>query len=350
MKKMITFMILFFTLQNTCHATVNFDIQKTIWDDKGIYDIKENCINSRGYGYDWSKDEDIPTINEMPMANVTYVENGYISKIDGCYYWAGRRGEKGRPLPIISLGVEIPKDFDGTVWDIDSDLYPHNSKNMNILYELSSFNSEGAPALKYSNGDIAKWVFGYNKDTGKTYIFVNGIYSVETNLTFKILGARSSMFRDDVYQICFWEDEENFYIRNYNILLTTPKQPMYDTLNKLEQCPKVKLNETFLAFKEPPVIENDRTLIPIRFLFEQMGADVDWDAELMAATVSKDDTAVTFGIDNAEAKVNGRKVKMDVPAQLINGKTMVPVRFLSESLGYDVDWDAENRIITINKD
>jgi hypothetical protein len=102
-----------------------------------------------------------------------------------------------------------------------------------------------------------------------------------------------------------------------------------------------------LGFETPPVIEDDRTLIPIRFLFEQMGANVTWDQETQSATVTQNDTAVTIRINDTEADVNGQMVSMDVPARLINDKTMVPVRFLSEQLGYDVNWDGENRIITI---
>jgi hypothetical protein len=102
-----------------------------------------------------------------------------------------------------------------------------------------------------------------------------------------------------------------------------------------------------LGFETPPVIEDDRTLIPIRFLFEQMGASVTWDQETQSATVTQNGTAVTFRINDTEADVNGQTVSMDVPAQLINDKTMVPVRFLSEQLGYNVSWDGENRIITI---
>ena len=78
-----------------------------------------------------------------------------------------------------------------------------------------------------------------------------------------------------------------------------------------------------------------------------MGAEVDWNDETQTATVTQNNTAIAFAINEADADINGQTVTMDVPAQLINGKTMVPVRFLSENLGYTVEWDDENRIITI---
>ena len=81
----------------------------------------------------------------------------------------------------------------------------------------------------------------------------------------------------------------------------------------------------------------------MRFLFEQMGADVEWNGE----TQTLDNTAVTFAIDDTNAEVNNTPATMDVPARLINGKTMVPLRFLSEEMGFEVAWDAESRTAII---
>mgnify|MGYP000802146274 FL=1 len=100
-------------------------------------------------------------------------------------------------------------------------------------------------------------------------------------------------------------------------------------------------------------MENDRTLVPMRFLFEQMGANVNWNEETQTATAtvpintntqmrtfsSEKEKSVTFSIDDTTATVNGETATMDVPARLVNDKTMVPLRFLSENLGYNVEWD-----------
>ena len=78
-----------------------------------------------------------------------------------------------------------------------------------------------------------------------------------------------------------------------------------------------------------------------------MGADVEWNQETQTATATLNNTAVTFAIDDTEAEVNNTPATMDVPARLINGKTMVPLRFLSENLGYKVDWDETSRTAII---
>ena len=98
-----------------------------------------------------------------------------------------------------------------------------------------------------------------------------------------------------------------------------------------------------MGFETPPIIENGSTLVPMRFLFEQMGADVEWNGETQTATATLDNTEITFSINNINAEVNNILTTMDVPARLVNGKTMVPLRFLSENMGYTVDWDADSR-------
>jgi len=135
-----------------------------------------------------------------------------------------------------------------------------------------------------------------------------------------------------------------------NSYFITPAQPVYNELSRLKTTPFVCLNDTILGFEVPPTIEDDRTLIPLRFLFEQMGDDVDWDAAARTATIANEENEISVSIDNPVATLNGVSEEMDVPARLIDGKTMVPLRFLSEGLGYDVEWDAETRVITITTD
>lgn len=111
----------------------------------------------------------------------------------------------------------------------------------------------------------------------------------------------------------------------------------------------VRIDNKILGFDTPPVIEDGRTLVPMRFLFERIGANVDWDAATRTALASLNGTEISFAVDNICARVNKASVTMDVPARLIDGKTMVPLRFLSETLGYDVTWDAETRTAIINR-
>lgn len=136
-------------------------------------------------------------------------------------------------------------------------------------------------------------------------------------------------------------DSKNIYMCEKNVVFE-----QLDELFGLDQV-YVKFNGQYLGFENPPVIEDDSTLVPMRFLFEQMGADVGWNGATRTATATLEDTAVTFSIDNTQATVNKAPAKMAVPARLIDDKTMVPLRFLSEELGFTVTWDADTRTAII---
>lgn len=89
----------------------------------------------------------------------------------------------------------------------------------------------------------------------------------------------------------------------------------------------------------PPTIVDGRTLVPVRAIFEAIGATVTWDGATSTATGVRGDTTVVIQINNTTAYVNGEARTLDVPAQIINNRTMVPARFISESMGCDVTWD-----------
>lgn len=140
------------------------------------------------------------------------------------------------------------------------------------------------------------------------------------------------LFEADGYYY-FEKDNESYY----RLLKTS-----------LNDSIKIIYNNKVLAFDTPPTTENDRTLVPMRFLFEQMGADVEWDSVTQTAIVKKQNEIITFSIDNTAATVNGIQKTMDVPARLINDKTLVPLRFLSEELGFNVEWNEAERLVTIS--
>jgi hypothetical protein len=88
----------------------------------------------------------------------------------------------------------------------------------------------------------------------------------------------------------------------------------------------------------PPTTVEGRTLVPVRAIFEALGATVEWDSDTWTATGKRDDTTVVIQINNTTAYVNGEAKTLDVPAQLINDRTMIPARFVSEALGCEVTW------------
>jgi len=102
----------------------------------------------------------------------------------------------------------------------------------------------------------------------------------------------------------------------------------------------------------PPVIKNSRTLLPIRAVVEALGGTVDWDNAAKKVTVTLKSTHVELWIGNPQAKVNGATKWIDetnhkVVPEIINGRTMIPLRFVAENLGCDVQWDGTTKTITI---
>ncbi len=113
---------------------------------------------------------------------------------------------------------------------------------------------------------------------------------------------------------------------------------------------KVEIDGTEHTFDPAPILVNDRTMVPMRYIFEIMGATVSWEEATETVTAVKGDTTIVLKIGSTEAKVNGAAKVLDAPAMLYQDRTMVPIRFISESLGADVQWiEASNKVVITTK-
>ena len=99
-----------------------------------------------------------------------------------------------------------------------------------------------------------------------------------------------------------------------------------------------------------PVIENDRTLVPIRAIIEAMGGSVLWDSETNTAVLTLGRDKITLNIGSETAFFNEEKHTLDVAPKIINDRTMLPIRFIAESFKFSVDWNGKTETITITKD
>ncbi len=96
-----------------------------------------------------------------------------------------------------------------------------------------------------------------------------------------------------------------------------------------------------------PIIRNDRTMLPARFVAEALGATVTWNEETRKVTITKDELVIIITIDSDKATVNGEEVTLDSPAFIENDRTYTPVRFVAEALGANVAWEEETQKVTI---
>ncbi|TDQ34745.1 copper amine oxidase N-terminal domain-containing protein [Aureibacillus halotolerans] len=107
---------------------------------------------------------------------------------------------------------------------------------------------------------------------------------------------------------------------------------------------KVYLNGALQSYSQPAIVQSGRTLVPLRPIFEALGATVQYDAETRIITAVKEDRTVTLTVGSAYAKVNGTTITLDAKAQVIKGNTMVPLRFVSEAMGATVQFDGQVKI------
>lgn len=113
---------------------------------------------------------------------------------------------------------------------------------------------------------------------------------------------------------------------------------------------QVEVNGQALAFSVPPTQVQGRTMVPLRTVFESLGAQVNWNAATRMITMYKDTTNVQLGIGQRAASVNGSTVILDVPAMIQRGTTMVPLRFVGEALGASVSWSQATQTVSISTD
>lgn len=114
--------------------------------------------------------------------------------------------------------------------------------------------------------------------------------------------------------------------------------------------PSIILDGKPVVFDSSPVIENNRLLVPLRPVLESIDATVTWNPEAQIVTVSKGTSQVNLTIGNSIANCNGQIIDIDAPARIIDGRTMVPLRLLSEAFGMTVNWiefDKDNQIIVM---
>ncbi len=111
----------------------------------------------------------------------------------------------------------------------------------------------------------------------------------------------------------------------------------------------VNLNGQPLALSATPIQLNGRTLLPLRDVFESLGAQVNWNSAAQSIAAQSGTTQIQLGINNPVAFVNGHNVNLDQPAILVGGRAFVPLRFVAEATGAQVDYNSQLQLVSIQK-
>lgn len=209
------------------------------------------------------------------------------------------------------------------------------AKKKDNSYTKICFES-GTPHELFSTGDMfyyrKSWKSYYTDTFTKNIMSVSfdGVNWIDFNLPDKFL---------ELMNVSFIDNKVNVDCR-YEVFAFDAGQ-LTDNL-------VINLNNELLAFDVHAKLVNDRTMVPLRFLFEKLSAKVTWNEETQEIKIEKNNNVIVFKIDSKTAVVNGQEKSLDVSPYIENDKTMIPIRFLTENLGYKVQWNDETATVDIS--
>ncbi len=279
-----------------------------------------------------------------------------------------------RPAPtVVKLGIEDNELFTiiGEVDKFDVGYFmPTIAKTrtrsaytpVDYYDSKGDVNSYGEPVVKehkyydgYTAKDIHQMKFERSSDLdflyNKTYLNMTSpdspyVFGVNTYYNYGYVQLLSE--RDESYCACYNPFTNVIYV--YPDQMSSINDDGTALLQDGDKVYKVQFKPAVIsvlfdgkriAFDQLPIIENGRTLVPLRAIFEKIGATVEWDGDTQTVTATKGDITVSLTINNTTATKNGQAITLDVPAKIINGRTLVPVRFVSDCFGVGVDWNGD---------
>lgn len=223
--------------------------------------------------------------------------------------------------------VKLSNDRFLALWEELEYITPTKRDGNRVTYVTTQGNSSFTESSDY----------GPTKCTSKgvKYVQVNGngeiISDIRTKSDITLSGdCQPTLIGNNLTWYINGKDERKFYTLDLNSALIT-----------------VTVNGQLINFDQPPAIIDGRTLVPLRAIFESLGATVDWNGETQTVTSKRGSTSISLSIDSNIMHKNGKAVTLDVPAQLISDRTLVPARAVAEAFGCDVDWDSDTKTVTI---
>ncbi|MBO5059840.1 MAG: copper amine oxidase N-terminal domain-containing protein [Clostridia bacterium] len=211
-------------------------------------------------------------------------------------------------------------------------------------------NKEITAVLTENGGSTKKIFYEGTKSSDCVTVFGGNGYYIMGNDEGRYWLSRDGITRDEYIE--FPDSTTNLYANDKYFFCSTQSGILHiGEMSQFEGLPsdnavKVRLGDEYLSFEISPVIDRSRTLVSARFLFEKMGAKVGWNDEKKAAYIhfgENFDNYIEVAIGSNTALVNGEEKPLDCPAQLINEKTMLPLRFIAEEMGYTVNYDANTK-------
>ncbi len=173
-------------------------------------------------------------------------------------------------------------------------------------------------------------------------------YDTETKEKRELLSGADYLYMSDDHVHAFRNNKNEKYSLDGELLGSVEiHMAEEDVLRLTIDSDIMQVNDIKRDIDTPPTIKNDRTMLPIRAVVESIGGSVEWDADTRTVKAADGDNTVEITIDSDTAVVNGEKVLLDSPAYIENDRTMLPLRFVAENLGCAVTWDEASQTVTI---
>ena len=285
-------------------------------DDNGVLTVSGSGA-IKGYTFV----TEAPTYGLQGKIKKIIIEDGITSIGSNAFFMAGNVEE-----------ITIP----GSLKELDECTFARTDADV-VYYNAEScvFSGESTGLAEYYFPGCKKLVIGKGVKKIGENVFLNAISPAEA-----VVYEGSA---ED------WEKIDINYTGNevlHNVILNAPQN---DTENDAITDTKIKIliNNHFLECDQPPVIKDNRTLVPMRAIFEALGAEVSWDESTKTATGTKDGKEVSVSVSENSISINGEKKEIDVPAQIIGDRTMVPVRAISEAFDCSVQWNGLKKCVII---
>mgnify|MGYP004506438473 FL=1 len=331
---------IFFMTDEYAWATNKVQLILKFMEEKGIQKpvmLSEGgvaCYNSNGDDYSgWSeprmrnmywylimKYPQIKMINYFNVPFDNYGEHYYFSDKSGMDYIFREAAANGAYLRSAD---DTPKFVFKQAYD-GGTIHAENGKIK--LYTYAYFANQPNLTVNYRIDDT--WYSSSDAIPYSSELELSGLSDGEHKLTISALG-----------------ESKDYYFHKKGNFVKFGGEP-----NTWEEDIRVIVNGDEVAFPDQkPAIVNDRTLVPLRAIFEALKAEVAWDDETKTVTSKKGDISISLAINSDRLYQNGQEKILDVPAQIMNGRTMVPVRAISEAFQCQVGWDQNTRTVTVEE-
>ena len=278
-------------------------------------------------------------------------ENPYYTTIDGVIFTKDKTELVMYPAGRSDESYSVP---DGTV-KIAPKAFSYNSNLTEVI--LPDTVSEIGNYAFYFCEELENVSFGSGLKTIGSYAFYgSGIRSVYLPFGTEAIGADA--FKNcgfltvadipgtvlNIGENVFYGTDDTLKIKGYG---AAALKSAVDFEKTFEETVRIYANGKELKPDKAAYVENGCTMIPMRCIFEALGADVEWNDETQTAAAKRDGIECSFTIGGEYLLKNGEKIKLSSPAVLSDGRTLVHVRAIAEAFGEKVDWDGERGLVTV---